>query len=87
MADSLNAVHNIFRRFAVMKNDGKIEFARQKELTTQNLLLLGFVSLVPIIIQTNFSDSNQFVPMRTNGALNYCQLLLPIGLHVFRMQT
>ena len=70
-----------------MKDDRKVEFAGKKKLMTENVLLLLFEGLVPIVIKSYLPDRDEFVTVRTDGGLDGVELLAPIGFDIFRMQA
>ena len=85
--DVFDDAEDVFGGVAVMENDREVEFAGKKKLVTENMLLLLFEGLVPVVIKTYLTDSDEFVTVRTDGGLDGVELLAPIGFDVFGMQT
>ena len=85
--DVFDDAEDVFGGIAVMEDDREVEFAGKKKLVTENVLLLLFEGLVPIVIKTYLTDSDEFVTVRTDSGLDGVELFAPIGFDVFRMQA
>ena len=47
-------------RLTVMDDDGQIQLARQRELSGEELLLLGLVRVVTVVVEADLADGDAF---------------------------
>ena len=70
-----------------MEDNRQVQFAGKQELSPKHLLLLGFIGLIPIIIEPDLPNCHQFRPMGTDSRLDGLQRGLPIGFDIFGMES
>lgn len=87
IGDFFDDGQDIFGGFAIVEYDRQIEFASQVKLMAQHLLLRFFVGAIPVIIESDLTDSDELVAMVADGVFDGGELHLPIILDIFGMQA